>query len=1066
MFKIKIVLSTLIIFQSVSFLQGQDVKPPEKWMSKGEYYNEVLAPARGYKPLDLAKISNFSDRKRSVLDIGQLVLRISNAATLGYDRWGFNHEFPSGSNITYYWTMAPMIGAMKRVDGKLRPTVAIGTRGAARDSEEEFEPLGVKGGQPQYDANVVDIIANIGIAFSDKPESWPERWPIEIDPAGSYTDLVTGIALSGVEKPLDMDHPEGNGIRFPGVIDGKIVAEREAYFVVTDNDPIEGNIAKSNSGVGPLDIRVDVWALQFSDILNQDFITFKQIVTNVGTDTLFKVYVGIHGDPDCPEQGGAEWTDDYALFFPPHDPLMMEKIGVDDSLLWNLGIVWDGDDKAEGFLSSGVGWIGFKVLETPIDPATGKERGLTTFNVFAYSDAPQDDNGAYAQLASGIQDPWNVDPHSKDREQKPYSYGPDITWVLASGPFTMPPGKSLPFTYASILGVNEKDVLANARLAQLLFNADYRAASPPDEPVVRAVAGDQKVTLYWDAYPSEYSTDPLTGSTDRFEGYRIYKSTDRGRTWGGKDREITNTDGVVQNYVPLAIYDLQDGITGTVESNPYLDLGSDTGLKHSFVDLDVVNGFEYWYAVCAYDLQDGAEVPPMENSRKSNANIEGDNTVAVVPRAPVAGYTLPSQMVSDLIPNPLDEGKGMIEFDILDPDNSTGSDFDIVFYDTLTVVDTSDGSFSIDMLTGKLYYSLRNLTVQQNIPVWEIADTTIAGLMTEGEQIFREETQFINVYEGTTPKRLAFAKDSNFFSADNPQIFVVENILDDDGIPSFDGVRITVEDNSNLDFSSTGRPIPTYRDYIVEKSSGDPALLFSSGLSTIGLSKPIAADYRVVFGESSLKFYQDPNSKTVPFQLFNLRRDPETPVNLLVSKPGEPWASGDVVSILEPDLSNISWIFSFSWGDTVVVVDDQGDSTKVILEQPQDGDEILFRTYKPFENGDIYTFSTETPTIEEAKKEHLDRIRVVPNPYTVSSIYETSIEVKEVQFTHLPPIATIRIFNVAGELVQTIQHTDGKSIERWNLRSYNDQDVSFGIYIYHVTAPNGLVQMGKMAVIR
>ncbi|MCH7496069.1 MAG: hypothetical protein IH825_08290, partial [Candidatus Marinimicrobia bacterium] len=117
MFKIKIVLSTLIIFQSVSFLQGQDVKPPEKWMSKGEYYNEVLAPARGYKPLDLAKISSFSDRKRSVLDIGQLVLRISNAATLGYDRWGFNHEFPSGSNITYYWTMAPMIGAMKRVDG-------------------------------------------------------------------------------------------------------------------------------------------------------------------------------------------------------------------------------------------------------------------------------------------------------------------------------------------------------------------------------------------------------------------------------------------------------------------------------------------------------------------------------------------------------------------------------------------------------------------------------------------------------------------------------------------------------------------------------------------------------------------------------------------------------------------------------------------------------------------------------------------------------------------------------------------------------------------------------------
>ena len=54
--------------------------------------------------------------------------------------------------------------------------------------------------------------------------------------------------------------------------------------------------------MGPLDIRVDMWALQFSNIANEDFITFKQIVTNVGKDTLFDMYVGIHGDPDAPEQ--------------------------------------------------------------------------------------------------------------------------------------------------------------------------------------------------------------------------------------------------------------------------------------------------------------------------------------------------------------------------------------------------------------------------------------------------------------------------------------------------------------------------------------------------------------------------------------------------------------------------------------------------------------------------------------------------------------------------------------------------------------------------------------------
>lgn len=1057
----------LILTYNTSQLLAQKVKPPESWMSKTDYYNEVLAPARGYEPLDLSKISIFADRKRSIMDLGQLVLRFSNAATLGYDRWGFNHEYPSGSNITYYWTMAPMVGALKRKDGKLSPTVAIGTRGAARDSEEEFEPLGRAGGQLEFDSGVVDVTQNIGIAFSDKPESWPDKWPIELDPTGSYTDLETNLSFPGIEFGLDMDDPEGNGLRFPGVINGKVVAEREAYFVVTDNDPLEGNIASSNNGVGPLDIRIDVWVLQFSDILNQDFITFRQIVTNVGSDTLFEVYVGIHGDPDCPEQGGAEWTDDYALFFPPNDSLMEEKIGVNDSLLWNLGIVWDGDDKAEGFLSSGVGWIGLKVLETPIDPETGKERGLTTFNVFAYADAPQDDNGAYLQLKSGIQPPWNVTPNKFDREQKPYSYGPDITWVLASGPFTLAPGESLPFSYASILGVNEKDLLANARLAQLLYSADYKAASPPEEPVVRAVAGDKKVTLYWDAFPSEYSTDPLTGSSDKFAGYRVYKSTDRGRTWG---KGITDINAVVQNYVPVAIYDKIDGITGTTLSNPYLDLGSDSGIKYKFVDTDVINGFEYWYAVSAYDSQDGEEVPPMENSRKRNAYLEGDNTVAVVPKSPVAGYTMPDKITSEITPRPIDEGTGTINFDVLDQDNVSDANYDIVFYDTLTAVDTSNGMLVISELTGDLYYSLRNLTKSQDSPISYIADTTIAGVMTKGEQIFIEETHFMNYLETTNPAQLLFPKNSGFFSSDNPQVYAIKNSDEQDGVPPFEGIRVSVEDNKNLDFSKPGRPLPTFRDFEVLVSSGDPDLIYTSGLNFSPSSTPLPADYKVVFRDSSSKYDQLLTAAKVPFQIFNLDKDPNKAILLIVSNLTAEWKSGDVITFIEPDGRNFTWSFSFKWSETdtdsIEIIDDNGISTFKLFDKPQFGDEILLRTNKPFRNGEVYSFSTEGPTLENNDEKLLSGVKVVPNPFTVTSIYETSIEVKEVQFTHLPPEAIIRIYNIAGELVQTIRHENGTSIEPWNLRTYNDQDISFGIYIFHVTAPGGQVQMGKMAVIR
>ncbi|MBS4028977.1 MAG: hypothetical protein KGZ58_10100, partial [Ignavibacteriales bacterium] len=105
------VLGTLF-FLSSSLLFSQKRIP----MTKEEYYNTVLAPQRGLQPFQKStpEVSSYADRKRSVLNIGNVWARISNAATLGYDRWGLCYEFPARSGITYRWTMAPLIGAMKR----------------------------------------------------------------------------------------------------------------------------------------------------------------------------------------------------------------------------------------------------------------------------------------------------------------------------------------------------------------------------------------------------------------------------------------------------------------------------------------------------------------------------------------------------------------------------------------------------------------------------------------------------------------------------------------------------------------------------------------------------------------------------------------------------------------------------------------------------------------------------------------------------------------------------------------------------------------------------------------
>jgi hypothetical protein len=80
--------------------------------------------------------------------------------------------------------------------------------------------------------------------------------------------------------------------------------------------------------------------------------------------------------------------------------------------------------------------------------------------------------------------------------------------------------------------------------------------------------------LGWDN-SSEDSVDPLTKEQD-FEGYRLYKSS-RVDDFGNRI------------WIKIADYD---------RVNP---IGANTGLRYSFTDYDVLNGFDYVYAITAYD---------------------------------------------------------------------------------------------------------------------------------------------------------------------------------------------------------------------------------------------------------------------------------------------------------------------------------------------------------------------------------------------------------------------------------------------------------------------------------
>lgn len=89
----------------------------------------------------------------------------------------------------------------------------------------------------------------------------------------------------------------------------------------------------------------------------------------------------------------------------------------------------------------------------------------------------------------------------------------------------------------------------------------------------------------------------------------------------------------------------------------------------------------------------------------------------------------------------------------------------------------------------------------------------------------------------------------------------------------------------------------------------------------------------------------------------------------------------------------------------------------------------------------------------------------VPNPYKVSAPWESVVGQRKLAFTGLPAQCEIRIFNVAGELVKKIDHSNGSSYEFWDVRNRNNQEIAPGLYFYHIEAKGLGSKTGKLVII-
>ena len=105
------------------------------------------------------------------------------------------------------------------------------------------------------------------------------------------------------------------------------------------------------------------------------------------------------------------------------------------------------------------------------------------------------------------------------------------------------------------------------------------------------------------------------------------------------------------------------------------------------------------------------------------------------------------------------------------------------------------------------------------------------------------------------------------------------------------------------------------------------------------------------------------------------------------------------------------------------------------------------------ESSKFFTMTNEPAFLKRPPGKSLSSIRVVPNPYNIGA-REIQFGIGDTKdkllFVNLPPVCRIKIFTERGDLVNTIEHTDGSGDEAWDSITSSRQIVVSGLYIAYI----------------
>lgn len=893
--------------------------------------------------------------------------------------------------------------------------------------------------------------------------------------AASYsTDFQPGMILEN-GAPDDPTKPEyvvykfnkGDAISQAAIDQGcpeEVMGDQMLFCVYNDANPQNHSAVWQTLPIG-LEVQQTVWGYAQAGPMGECmFMKFKFI--NKGPVDIDSAYVAIFFDPDL-----GEATDDF--------------VGCDTDL--NLGFVYNGDSN-DIYYGDQPPALGCDFFQGPMVPSPGdtavipggtypdmKILPMTAFFKYINSSSVYRDprlqsaeGGTWAyNLVRGLV--WDgspfIDPGTGLPSKFVNSGDPvlgtgwlcsnesppnDMRMGQSSGPFTLKRDEPLEVVVGIVAGtgtnyLNSVSIMKyNDKVAQFAYDNNFVVGSPPPAPVVKVFEGENEIVLTWDTTAKNYSDE----AGYQFEGYNIYQAPSVAGDKQGKWTRVAVYDK--ENFITKIWDEAYDSESDAIVVKP-VQFGTDAGLRYSIkITTDklegnspLINGKNYYFAVTGYTYNPDGVPKTLENVL---------TPITATPHKPELATEI-NAATEESIPltiNALGDIAATV-VQVVDPAKITGHDYRIDFHiategdfagyaDWWKLTDVTRNAIVLDHQT--------NIAADEDYPVVDGLVCKVSAL-EPGAYGINHNKGIYAIYgppysgvswSGTRTLTGVDAGGESFFgglmlgadfmgsTCTADQIVEVKiDIVSDGSIvtncsvierPGYAFKGVGTFPGAAYDISNPDNPRRLNICFIEQVDSNAPDMKWD----------PIAADIGDELGGREYLFVMASDYVEDPSTLYN------------DSNPGR---SADVIYAL--------WATSRGNSDVL------GDWS------------LTIHALKPVKPGDHIRFSTagmEKVSSSEIAEARIDDINVFPNPYFGLNVQETSNFDQFVKFINLPSgECTIRIFSLSGQLIKTVKHTNGTSIDKWDLHNQDYIPVASGMYIAHIEVPGIGQKILKLAVI-